>query len=216
MASGSMIQYLRIPKNKFWAWVFSSLAIGLLLGAGAAYAYSHTSSASQVDDLKKQLASQAAQDASKLADVQTRLDSADASLTTVSQQYTLLQQKQSADKAKAGSTSSSSNTTSSTTTLAVISRTISPSEVATGDYITLTARVQGGPDKVAMRITSSSTGDSNTYSLKKSSTSGNIQRWKLTIRAPKKKGTYTYYATAYRGTKSATMPGASPSKFTVK
>ena len=216
MAGGPMIQYLRIPKNKFWAWVFSSLAIGLLLGAGAAYAYSHTSSASHVDDLKKQLASQAAQDASKLADVQTRLDSADASLTAVSQQYTQLQQQQSADKAKAGSTSSSSNTTSSTTTLAVISRTISPSEVATGDYITLTARVQGGPDKVAMRITSSSTGDSNTYSLKKSSTSGSIQRWRITIKAPKTRGTYAYYATAYKGSKSVTMPGASPSKFTVK
>ena len=211
-----MIQYLRIPKNKFWAWVFTSIAIGLVLGAGAAYALGRASSTSQVDDLKKQLASQTAQDASKLAEVQARLDSADASLTALSQQYTQLQQQNATAADNADTKSTSSATSASTDTLEVISRTVSPSTVATGDYITLTARVQGGPDKVSMRITSRSSGDSTTYSLKKSSTSGSIQRWRLTIKAPKTKGTYTYYATAYRGTKSATMPGASPSKFTVK
>jgi len=209
-----MIQYLRIPKNKFWAWVFTSIAIGLVLGAGAAYALTRASSTSRVDDLKKQLASQTAQDASKLAEVQARLDSADASLTALSQQYTQLQQQNAAAADNAKSTSSA--TSASTDTLEVISRTVSPSTVATGDDITLTARVQGGPDKVTMRITSRSSGSSTTYSLKKSSTSGSIQRWQRTIKAPKTKGTYTYYATAYRGTKSATMPGASPSKFTVK
>jgi len=211
-----MIQYLRIPKNKFWAWVFSSLAIGLVLGIGAAYAVNRASSTSQVNDLKKQLASQAAQDASKLADVQTRLDSADTSLTTLSQQNTQLQQQNAAAASSADSKSTSTSTSSSTATLEVISRTVTPSTVATGDYITLTARVQGEPDKVTMHVTSRTSGSSTTYSLKKSSTSGSIQRWRLTIKAPKTKGTYTYYATAYKGSKSATMPGASPSKFTVK
>jgi len=211
-----MIQYLRIPKNKFWAWVFGSLAIGLVLGIGAAYAVNRASSASQVADLKKQLASQAAQDASKLADVQTRLDSADASITALSQQNTQLQQQNAAAASDASSKSTSTSTSASTDTLEVISRTVTPSTVATGDYITLTARVQGEPDKVTMRITSRTSGSSTTYSLKKSSTSGSIQRWRITIKAPKTRGTYAYYATAYKGSKSVTMPGASPSKFTVK
>ena len=53
-----MIQYLRIPKNKFWGWVFSSLAVGLLLGAVATYAAGRASSSKQIDDLKKQVATQ--------------------------------------------------------------------------------------------------------------------------------------------------------------
>ena len=207
-----MIQYLRIPKNKFWAWVFASLALGVIVGAGAAYAVSRSSATSQVDDLKRQLASQAAQAASTLGSVQSRLDSADASLTALSQQYAQLQQQ----KTTATPKTTSSSATTPTVALKVISRTVTPSTVASGALITLTARVQGSPTKVTMRITSRVTGSSTTYSLKKSSTSGSVQRWRLTVKAPKTKGAYTYYATAYRGSKSATMPGASPSKFTVK
>lgn len=211
-----MEQYLRIPKNKFWAWVFTSLALGLLLGAGAAWTVQRVSSAKQIDELKKQLASQASAAASSATGLQARLDSAEASLTSVSQQYATLQQQSAATKASSTSSASSSSTTSKTVTLEVISRTVTPSTVATGELITLTARVQGHPDKVTMRIISSSTGSATTYSLKKSSTSGDIERWRRTVSGPKTKGKYTYYATAYKGTKSATMPGASPSSFTVK
>jgi hypothetical protein len=210
-----MIQYLRIPKNKFWGWVFSSIVIGLLLGAGAAWTISRSSSAKQVDDLKQQLASEKSSAASNLASLQSRLDSANTSLTTVAQQVDQL--KTAADAAKAATTkkSSTSSTASSTVTLEVTSRSVSPSSIATGDAITLTAQVQGNADRVTMRIYSSG-GSSYTYSLKKSSTDGDASTWKRTVNGPKKAGTYHYYATAYAGTKSATMPGASPKTLTVK
>jgi hypothetical protein len=211
-----MIQYLRIPRNKFWGWVFTSLALGLILGTGAAYAVSRVSSAKQIDDLKKQLESQTAQAASSAASLQSRLDSADTSLTALSQQYTQLQQQNAADKAAAKSKSSASSTTTETVTLEVVSRTVSPSTVASGDLITLTAQVKGKPDSVNMRITSSANGVVLTYSLKKVSTSGSVQRWRRVVSAPKKKGTYRYYAIAHLGDKSATMPGASISTFKVE
>jgi hypothetical protein len=211
-----MEQYLRIPKNKFWAWVFASLALGLLLGAGAALVLGRASATKQIDDLKKQVASQASAAASSATALQSRLDSAEASLTSVSAQYAQLQQQNTAAKPSTPSDGSASSPSSTTVTLEVISRTVVPSTVATGDPITMTARVKGHPDKVTMRIILAATGASTTYSLKKSSTVGDVERWKRTVSAPKAKGTYRYYATAYLGAKSATMPGAKPSTFTVK
>ena len=210
-----MIQYLRIPKNKFWGWVFSSLAIGLVLGVAATYVVSRASSSKQIDDLKQELASRSSQAASSAAELQSRLDSADTSLTTVSQQYSQLQAERAAAAQAATKKSSSSKTSTETGTLEVISRKISPSSVATGDDITLTAKVSGGPDKVTVRIRNSATGYDETYSLKKVSSSSTSQTWSRTISAPKKAGKYTYYATAYLNGKSATMPGASASSFTV-
>jgi uncharacterized membrane-anchored protein YhcB (DUF1043 family) len=210
-----MIEYLRIPKNKFWGWVFSSLAIGLVIGVGATYVVSRASSSSQVESLQQQLASQSSQAASNAAELQSRLDSADASVTTLTQQYSQLQSAKAAADAAASKKSTSSKASTETAALEVLSRKISPSSVATGDDITLTAKVAGSPDKVTMRIRNSSTGFDETYSLKKSSTSGTSQTWKRTISAPKKAGKYTYYATAYLDGKSATMPNASASSFTV-
>jgi hypothetical protein len=211
-----MIQYLRIPKNKFWGWVFSSLAIGLLLGAGSAWAISKTSSAKQINDLKQQLVSQASQAASSAGTLQTKLDSVDASLTAITQQYDQLKSENAAAKTATTSKSSTSSTSTETTTLKVLSRKVSPSTIATGDYITMTATVQGSPDKVTMRIISSGTGTVSTYSLKKISTDGSVSSWRRVVTGPKKKGVYRYYATAYKGDKSATMPGATISTFKVE
>ena len=192
-----MNQYLRIPKNKFWGWVFSSLAIGLLIGAGAA--------GKQVDDLKQQLASQTNSAASSMTALQTRLDSADASLTTLSQQYSQLKTSTAASNKTATTKTSSSPATSTATPLEVLSRKITPSTIATGDYITMTAKVQGKATKVSMRILSTDGGSSSTYSLKKVSSDGATSTWRRVVRGPKTKGTYRYYATAYSATSSATM-----------
>jgi len=207
-----MIQYLRIPKNKFWGWVFTSLAVGLVLGVGVTYAVGRSSSARQIEDLKQQLASKTSEAASQTASLQARLDSVSASLTAVSQQYQALKAQQDATDQN----TSNEDTASSSAKLEVLSRKVSPSSVATGDNITLTAEVQGNPDKVTVRIYRSANGFDETYSLKKTSSNSKSETWKKTISAPKKTGTYTYYATAYLNGKSATMPGASPSTFKVK
>ena len=210
-----MIQYLRIPKNKFWGWVFSSLAIGVLVGAVGAYALSRTASYKQIDDLKKQLATQVSQAASSTSSLTEQLSSVEASMAALSDKYTALQAQQS-KAAKTTTTSSSSKTTSVTVTLEVLDRTVRPSVVATGDNITLTARVQGHPSKVTMRIYHKTTGYDQTFSLNRASHSANTETWRKTTSAPKTKGTYRYYATAYLGGKSATMPGASPASFKVQ
>jgi uncharacterized membrane-anchored protein YhcB (DUF1043 family) len=210
-----MIEYLRIPKNKFWGWVASSLAIGLVLGVGATYAIGRASTSGQIDDLKSQLASQTAEAASRTADLQSRLDSSAASLTALSQQYEQLK-SESAAASQAAKDDESSSDSANTDKLEVLSRKVSPSTVATGDDITLTAKVQGAPDKVTMRVRNANSGFDETYTLKKASTSGSSQTWQRTVSAPKKTGKYTYYATAYRDDKSATMPNASPSSFVVE
>ncbi|HEY5541208.1 MAG TPA: hypothetical protein VIL41_07130 [Coriobacteriia bacterium] len=209
-----MIQYLRIPKNKFWGWVFSSLGVGLLLGAVGAYAVSGASSSKHIDDLKNQLQTQASESASSTASLQARLDSAETSLTALNNKYTALQQQ--TEASASSSKSSSSSTASQTVTLEVQQRSIRPSTVATGDDITLSARVQGHPDKVTMRIYNKTIGYDQTFTLKRSSHGATTETWNRTISAPKKKGTYRYYATAYLGGKSATQPGASPGSFKVE
>jgi hypothetical protein len=207
-----MIQYLRIPKSKFWGWVFTSLAVGLLLGGVVTWVISRTSYTRQIDDLRLQLASEASQAASAQQTVQSRLDSADASLTALSQQYEALKASNEAAKAK----SVASSQTASTAPLEVLSRTITPSTISTGDYITMRADVQGAATRVTMRIVPTSGGTPYTYSLKKVSSSGSKSSWKRVVSGPKVKGTYHYYATAYSSTSSATMPGAKPSTLKVQ
>jgi hypothetical protein len=206
-----MIEYLRIPKNKFWGWVASSVAIGLVLGAGGTYAVGKMTSSGETDDLRAQLASQTAQAAAQSTDLQGRLDSTTASLTALSAQYSQLQ-----SNAASSSTSAGNSSDSKSKKLEVVSRKVSPSTVATGDDITLSAKVTGSPDKVTMRVISQTSGYDETYTLKKTSGGSGTQTWQKTVSAPKKRGSYTYYATAYKDGKTATMPGASPSKFKVE
>jgi hypothetical protein len=202
---GSMIQYLRIPKNKFWGWVFASLAVGLLIGAGCAWAITRASSSKESDDLRQQLTTQASEASASLQSVQSRLDSVTASLTALSAENTQLKADAAAKKSSSDKTSSSSTSTE-TATLEVLSRTISPSDIATGDYITMTATAQGDATKVTMKLYSTDGSFSHTYSLKKSSTDGQKSTWKLVTRGPKAVGTYHYYATVYSDSSSATAP----------
>ena len=209
-----MIQYLRIPKNKFWGWVFSSLAVGLLLGAVGAYAVSRAGVTQQVDDLKQQLTTAASESASATAQLQAQLDAREASVTALSEQVTALQSQVDAAKETASTTKSSSTTSS--TDIEVEMRSVRPSTVATGDDITLTARVKGHPEKVTMRIYNKTIGYDETITLKRASHGETTEVWRRVITAPKRKGTYSYYATAYLGDKSATQPGASPASFKVE
>jgi len=125
---------------------------------------------------------------------------------------TALQQQVDAAKETASSTKSSSTTTASTD-IEVEMRSVRPSVVATGDDITLSARVKGHPEKVTMRIYNKDIGYDETFTLKRSSKGETTENWRLVVAAPKKKGTYRYYATAILGDKKVTQPGASPASF---
>jgi hypothetical protein len=209
-----MIQYLRIPKNKFWGWVISSIAFGMLLGALGAYALSRAASTQQIDELKQQLQTQASESASSTASLESELASREASLAALNDQYVALQQQQA--QAATQESASSSSDSGSDLPLEVIARTVRPSEVATGDDITLTARVQGNPERVTMRIYNSALDYDETYTLKRTSRGETIDTWRRVAEAPTESGTYRYYATAYLGDKSATQPGASPGSFEVE
>lgn len=200
----------RITKNAFWAWVAVAFGIGLAIGL-AFYALKAGSVNKQVDAAKKQAATQAEQLQTTVASLQTQLSSAEASVTSLTSQIN-------AQPAPAPTTSSSTSNSSSTTTetLTVVSRTISPSTVATDGTITMTAKVKGSPDRVTMRVKAKSGSFDQTYNLTKVSTSGSTQTWRRSVSAPSKKGSYSYYATAYKNGKSATMPGASPSTLVVR
>ena len=205
-----MIEYMRIPKSKFWGWVFGSLAVGLVIGALVVLVMGRAQQTKQIDAVKQQMAEQASQAKTAQDELSAKLASAETSVTTLTNQNEDLVAAQKKAAADAASTSGSSDT------LAVVSRSVSPKSVSTSDTITLTAKVSGAPDKVTMRILASSGSYDQTFTLKKSSTSSGVETWQRTVDAPTKKGTYRYYATATRGDNSVTMPNASPSTFTVE
>jgi uncharacterized membrane-anchored protein YhcB (DUF1043 family) len=206
-----MIEYMRIAKSKFWAWVGCSVALGFIIGAGLMIVLGNASATKQINVLKLQATEQANQNKAQVDELSARLASSEASLTALNERYAKL----TAEKSKA-KVETDTAAASSTTSLTVTSRSVVPDSVGASDTITLTAKVKGSPDKVTMRITAKSGSYDQTITLKKTSTSGSTQTWKRTIRAPKTKGTYRYYATASKDGKSVTMPGATPSTFVVE
>ena len=203
--------YLRIDRNKFWGWVVVSLLVGLGIGFGTMLLLS-SSRSDEVRTLNNRIGA-----------VQAQLTSAEASLTALTDQnaqLTLNLETANAQIASLQGTSSSTTDTSTPTpavSLVVVSRTVTPSTVATSGTITMTAKVTGKPTKVTMRVYIKATPRTfdKTYTLKLVSTSGNTQTWRLKASAPKKVGTYLYFATAIRGSTKVTKTGASASTFKV-
>jgi len=206
-----MIEYMRIQKSKFWGWVFSALGLGLVIGAVVMLVLGNAQQTKQVNAIKQQMAEQASQAKTTQDELTAKLASAEASRALAATKYDTLLAEQ--KKATADPTPSAST---STDALEVVSRTVSPSSVSASDTITMTAKVKGAPDKVTMRVLASSGTYDQTFTLKKSSTSGGVETWKRTVNAPGKKGTYRYYATATRGGTSVTMPNVSASTFVVE
>jgi len=206
--------YMRIASGKFWAWVVVSLLVGLAIGLTIMLVRTG-SLGDKVTVLEHQLASASAGTTETIAAIQTQLMSAEASVTALTQQNEQL----SADLAAASSGSGSGSTSTATETvpaLVVVSRTVTPSSVATSGAITMTAKVKGAPTTVVMRVYNSSKSFDKTYTLKKVSTSGSTQTWRLKVHAPTIKGTFHYFATAKKGSVRVTMKGVSASSFTVK
>ena len=209
--------YMRIASGKFWAWVIVSLVVGLLVGLTIMFVRTGSLS-DKITVLEHQLATATQGSTETLAAVQQRLASAEASVTALAQQNEQLSSDLAAATASgSGSGSGSTTTTPSTaTTLTVVSRTISPSTVATSGTMTMTAKVKGAPTTVVMRVYNASKSFDKTYTLKKVSTSGTTQTWRLKVAAPKTIGTYHYFATAKKGSVSVTMKGASPAVLKVQ
>jgi len=204
--------YMRIPRNKFWGWVGVSLVTGLAIGL-AIMLWRTASLNSQIKVLTNQVNSASAGASETVGSVETQLASAEASLTALTDENAQLTSDLAAAKAQIKTLKKSP--TASTAAIAVVSRTVSPTSVDESGTITLTVKVTGHPTSVTMRIYTTSKSFDKTYSLRRASTSGNSETWRLTTKAGSKSGTYHYYATAIKGSTRVTMPGASPKSFTV-
>jgi hypothetical protein len=204
--------YMRIPRNKFWGWVGVSLLAGLAIGL-AIMLWRTASLGSEIKVLTNQVNSASAGASETVGSVEAQLVAAETSLTALTEQNSQLASDL-AD-AKAEIKTLKNGPTASTTAIAVVSRTVSPSTVDESGTITLTVKVSGHPSSVTMRIYTTSKSFDKTYSLRRVSTSGNSETWRLTAKAGSRSGTYHYYATAIKGSTRVTMPGASPKSFTV-
>jgi hypothetical protein len=201
--------YMRIDTNKFWGWVVASVLVGLGIGLTIMFVQG-SGRASEISKLKAQLTKQSAEASGTLSDLQARLANAEASVTDLTAKNSQLTSDLAAAQVAAPAAGTAG--TSSSGTLSFVSRTVSPSTVATGHSITLTVKIKGTADKVRMQIVG--TGYNKTIYLTRVSTSGGVQTWRKTVTAPTKKGVYNYFAGAYIGTKHSTMSGTR--SFTVK
>lgn len=210
------MSYLRIEKNKFWGWVIVSVLIGLGIGLVIMFVQG-AGRTGEINKLRSELAAKSDEASVTLGDLQAQLSSAEASVTDLEARNTQLTSDLTAAQValEAAKKSSSSQSTGATGTITFVSRSVTPSQVATGANIVLTVKLKGGADKVRMQI--SGTGYSKLYYLTKVSTSSSgVETWKRTAHAPAVKGVYRYYAGAFIGTKKFTMTGTSAYSFEVK
>lgn len=199
------MRYMRIEQKKFWAWVIVSLILGLGIGLGI-MAVASSGTAARIAALEASAGGTG-------ADASATVAAAEASIAILTEQNVQLASDLAAAQAQIDAPSGGS--TASTAAISVVSRTVSPSSVATGGALTLTVKVSGHPDTVTMRIYTSSKSYDKTFTLKRLSTSETSETWRSATKAPTKTGTYRYYATAILGSTRVTMPGASPKSFTV-
>ena len=204
--------YMRMQESKFWGWVITSVAIGLAVGLVGMYFFTQVATARKIEAARTELLSQITDANAKASALEARLTSSEASMAALAEANAQLTADLETAKADTKKTSSAT----ATSALSVVSREIQPDSVTASGTITMTAKVKGSPDKVTMRVTAKSGGFDQTYALKKVSTSGSTETWRVVGKAPAKRGDYRYYATAILGDKQATMPGASPSTLTVR
>ena len=201
--------YLRMHESKFWGWVITSLILGLFVGMISMYFIGSASANKKLEASKKEMTEQITAANAKAASLETQLASSESSISALTEANSQL-------TAQLSKTKEDADTSDSSDTLTVVSREIQPDEVDGSDTITMTAKVKGSPEKVTMRIKAKSGSYDETYTLKKTSSSGSTQTWRATAEAPSTSGDYTYFATAIDGDTEVTMPGASPSTLTVR
>lgn len=196
--------YMRIDRNKFWGWVVVSLLVGVLIGSTFMF-FARSASSGEVTQLKTQLESQSAEASNNIAAMQATQASLDASITALEASNAQL----TADLAAAKTTKASTTATATTTQVTFVSRSVSPSSASASSTITLTVKVKGHPDKVRMQIkgTGGISYDQTFYLTKVSTSSSGTETWRRTIHSPTKKGTYNYYAGAFKNGEKTTMGG---------
>jgi len=205
------MQYVRMPRNKFWGWVVASLVIGLGLGLGIMF-WNSSAATSRIASLEARLSGASTDASAAVSAAEARTAAAEASVSSLTAQNAQL----TAELAAASGSQQTTSATESSATIAVTSRTVTPSSVGTTGTITMTAKVTGHPGSVTMRVYTSSKSFDKTYTLKKISTSGDSETWRLAVKAPATAGKYNYFATAIKGSERVTMTGASPKSFVVK
>jgi hypothetical protein len=204
------MRYLRIPRNKFWGWVAFSFVAGL--GVGLVVMLVRTSAlGDQILILQNRLGSVSAETSGTSAPLQARLASAEASVTALTQQNAQLTAQLGSGQSTAAGTS-----TSPGGAVSVTSRSVSPSSVTASGTITMTVRVNGHPDKVQMRVVGTSGVSFDiTYNLKRV-TSGSTETWRRSVKAPSRRGTYRYEASAFVSGQRISMGGTSGYTFQVR
>ncbi len=208
------MRYMRMPENKFWAWVVASLLVGLAIGL-IIMLISGASTADKLRVLQNRLN---ATGTTSTVDQESQLASAEASITALTAQNVQLTSDLAAANATIATLQGTPTSTTTSATVSFIARTATPSSVSTTGTVTLTVRVKGHPTKVTVRVVSHTTGVAfdHTYTLKRIIKQATAERWEIKIAAPAHKGTYRYAATAYIGTQSFVMAGTSAYQFTVK
>ncbi len=71
--------YMRMQESKFWGWVIASLIIGLCVGLVAMYFYGQMAAAKKIDAARTELSGQVSDANAKVAALETRLASSEAS-----------------------------------------------------------------------------------------------------------------------------------------
>ncbi len=204
---------VRMSRGSLWGFLTIAFLVGIAIGVGLLL-WQRSTLMAETRALERKITaaeSKAASAEQQVEDLTGRLDTAEASVTDLTEQNSQLASDLASAKASAESTKSKT----ATGTVKVKERTISPSSVSASGTITMTAKVQGRADKVWMRVTGPG-GYAKFFTLSRTSTSGGVDTWKRTVNAPDRKGKYNYYANAYLGSKKFDMPGAAASSFTVR
>lgn len=205
--------YMRIDRNKFWGWVVVSLLVGVLVGSTFMF-FARSASSGTVTQLRSQLASEAASATAQIEALQASASSLEASVSALEAANSQL----TSDLAGAQTPKTTTKkTTTTTSTVDFVSRSVSPTSVSTSGTLTFTVKITGHPDKVRIQVIgqgSASSYDDTFYLSKVSTSSGGTETWRGSIKAPKKKGTYHYFAGAFKNSVKTTMSGTK--SFTVK
>ncbi len=100
--------YMRMQESRFWGWVIASLIIGLCVGLLAMYFYGQMAAAKKIDAARTELSGQVSDANAKVAALETRLASSEASAAALVEANAQLTEE--IDSAKADAKKASSET----------------------------------------------------------------------------------------------------------
>lgn len=207
---------VRISKGGLWGFLAIAFLVGIAIGVGVLL-WQRSVMLADLNSVQKQLEgaqANATATSQQVEDLTSRLGAAEASVTDLSSQNSKL----SSDLAGAEADLVTFRSELPSDTISFDSKSVSPSSVSASGTVTFTAKVKGRADKVQVKIVSAG-GTTDTLSMTRGDTSGNVDTWKLTnmkiskLSDSKKTGRYRYYMVATVDTKKTI---SSSSYFEVK